>query len=70
MCIQSNYRNNPFHNFRHCFCVAQMMYGLIHLCELNKVMSRVELGILLVAAICHDLVLNLLFYFYLLKLSN
>lgn len=25
LCVQSNYRNNPFHNFRHCFCVAQMM---------------------------------------------
>lgn len=25
MCIQANYRNNPFHNFRHCFCVTQMV---------------------------------------------
>ena len=23
--IQQNYRNNPFHNFRHCFCVTQMV---------------------------------------------
>ncbi|KPP63354.1 hypothetical protein Z043_118401, partial [Scleropages formosus] len=33
--IQENYRNNPFHNFRHCFCVSQMMYGMIHLCNLQ-----------------------------------
>ena len=25
MCIQANYRDNPFHNFRHCFCVTQMV---------------------------------------------
>lgn len=35
LAIQENYRNNPFHNFRHCFCVSQMMYGMIHLCNLQ-----------------------------------
>ncbi|CAH8440130.1 unnamed protein product [Dicrocoelium dendriticum] len=53
--IQANYRNNPFHNFRHCFCVAQMMYGMLYLCGLNKIFSREELGALLTASICHDL---------------
>lgn len=55
LCVQENYRNNPFHNFRHCFCVAQMMYGMIHLCELIKFMPVEDLGILLTAAVCHDL---------------
>ncbi|XP_065839711.1 high affinity cGMP-specific 3',5'-cyclic phosphodiesterase 9A-like [Oscarella lobularis] len=54
LCVQENYRNNPFHNFRHCFCVTQMMYGMIHLCNLQDFMSRVDLGILLTACICHD----------------
>ena len=53
--VQENYRNNPFHNFRHCFCVAQMMYGVIHLCALDQCMSREDLGVLMTAAICHDL---------------
>uniref|UniRef100_A0AAY5EIL9 PDEase domain-containing protein n=1 Tax=Electrophorus electricus TaxID=8005 RepID=A0AAY5EIL9_ELEEL len=35
LAIQENYRSNPFHNFRHCFCVSQMMYGMIHLCNLQ-----------------------------------
>ena len=31
MSIQENYRNNPFHNFRHCFCVTQMVFlGIFH----------------------------------------
>ncbi|XP_064618264.1 high affinity cGMP-specific 3',5'-cyclic phosphodiesterase 9A-like isoform X2 [Liolophura sinensis] len=55
LCVQENYRNNPFHNFRHCFCVTQMMYGMIHLCKLWEKVSREDLGILLTAAVCHDL---------------
>ncbi|XP_069115180.1 high affinity cGMP-specific 3',5'-cyclic phosphodiesterase 9A-like isoform X4 [Argopecten irradians] len=55
LCVQENYRNNPFHNFRHCFCVTQMMYGMIHLCKLWEKMSREDLGVLLTSCICHDL---------------
>ncbi|XP_044133512.1 high affinity cGMP-specific 3',5'-cyclic phosphodiesterase 9A-like [Bufo gargarizans] len=55
LCIQENYRTNPFHNFRHCFCVTQMMYGMIHLCKLQGRLSLVELGVLMTAAVCHDL---------------
>jgi len=53
--VQENYRNNPFHNFRHCFCVTQMMFGMIHLCDLTAILSRTDIGILITAAICHDL---------------
>uniref|UniRef100_A0A8C9V1D6 Phosphodiesterase n=1 Tax=Scleropages formosus TaxID=113540 RepID=A0A8C9V1D6_SCLFO len=53
--IQENYRNNPFHNFRHCFCVSQMMYGMIHLCNLQGRLTLTDLGILMTAAVCHDL---------------
>nr|XP_033473984.1 high affinity cGMP-specific 3',5'-cyclic phosphodiesterase 9A-like [Epinephelus lanceolatus] len=35
LCIHDNYKNNPFHNFRHCFCVTQMMYSMICLCSLQ-----------------------------------
>lgn len=33
--MHDNYRNNPFHNFRHCFCVTQMMYSMVWLCGLQ-----------------------------------
>ncbi|CAC5357548.1 PDE9 [Mytilus coruscus] len=55
LCVQENYRNNPFHNFRHSFCVTQMMYGMINLCRLWDHMSRESLGILMTACVCHDL---------------
>ena len=32
-----------------------MMYGMINLCELWDKMAREDLGILLTAAVCHDL---------------
>nr|XP_005991223.1 PREDICTED: high affinity cGMP-specific 3',5'-cyclic phosphodiesterase 9A-like [Latimeria chalumnae] len=53
--IQENYRSNPFHNFRHCFCVTQMMYGMIHLCNLQEKLTLNDFGILMTAAVCHDL---------------
>ncbi|KAJ9599177.1 hypothetical protein L9F63_010354 [Diploptera punctata] len=27
--VYKNYNEVPFHNFRHCFCVAQMMYAMV-----------------------------------------
>ncbi|XP_066226191.1 high affinity cGMP-specific 3',5'-cyclic phosphodiesterase 9A isoform X3 [Saccopteryx leptura] len=55
LCVHDNYRNNPFHNFRHCFCVAQMMYSMICLCGLQEKFSQMDILILMTAAICHDL---------------
>uniref|UniRef100_A0A8C6XWC2 Phosphodiesterase n=1 Tax=Naja naja TaxID=35670 RepID=A0A8C6XWC2_NAJNA len=55
MCIRDNYRNNPFHNFRHCFCVTQMMYSMISLCNLQAKISQMDILILMTASVCHDL---------------
>ncbi|XP_065731996.1 high affinity cGMP-specific 3',5'-cyclic phosphodiesterase 9A [Phocoena phocoena] len=55
LCVHDNYRNNPFHNFRHCFCVAQMMYSMTWLCGLQEKFSQMDILILMTAAICHDL---------------
>ncbi|XP_019384538.1 PREDICTED: high affinity cGMP-specific 3',5'-cyclic phosphodiesterase 9A [Crocodylus porosus] len=55
LCIHDNYRNNPFHNFRHCFCVTQMMYSMISLCSLQEKFSQLDILILMTAAVCHDL---------------
>ncbi|XP_027442596.1 high affinity cGMP-specific 3',5'-cyclic phosphodiesterase 9A isoform X1 [Zalophus californianus] len=55
LCVHDNYRNNPFHNFRHCFCVTQMMYSMVWLCRLQEKFSQMDILILMTAAICHDL---------------
>ena len=43
--VQENYRNNPFHNFRHAFCVTQMMYVLIHGCRLQVGLEKLFLAL-------------------------
>ncbi len=53
--VRNHYRENPFHNFRHCFCVTQMMYVFIHQCKLKDKFSHPELAALITACICHDL---------------
>ncbi|XP_047432210.1 high affinity cGMP-specific 3',5'-cyclic phosphodiesterase 9A-like isoform X3 [Mugil cephalus] len=53
--VYCHYNNIPFHNFQHCFCVTQMMYGLIWLTDLRNKLGRVELLIMLTSALCHDL---------------
>ncbi|XP_068930915.1 high affinity cGMP-specific 3',5'-cyclic phosphodiesterase 9A isoform X1 [Petaurus breviceps papuanus] len=55
LCIHDNYRDNPFHNFRHCFCVTQMMYCMISLCFLQEKFSQMDILVLMTAAVCHDL---------------
>ncbi|KAM3584911.1 uncharacterized protein V6R79_002293 [Siganus canaliculatus] len=53
--VYCHYNSIPFHNFRHCFCVTQMMYGLIWLTDLRSKLSRIDLFIMLTSALCHDL---------------
>ncbi|XP_030009181.1 high affinity cGMP-specific 3',5'-cyclic phosphodiesterase 9A-like [Sphaeramia orbicularis] len=53
--VYCHYNNIPFHNFKHCFCVTQMMYGLIWLTDLRNKLSRIDLLIMLTSALCHDL---------------
>ncbi|TRY84858.1 hypothetical protein DNTS_002293, partial [Danionella cerebrum] len=53
--VYRRYNNIPFHNFKHCFCVTQMMYGLIWLTDLRSKIDSIDLLTLLTSAVCHDL---------------
>ncbi|XP_072900436.1 high affinity cGMP-specific 3',5'-cyclic phosphodiesterase 9A-like [Hemitrygon akajei] len=53
--VQENYRENPFHNFRHSFCITQTMHGMIQLCELQARLKPIDILILMTSAVCHDL---------------
>ncbi|XP_039265855.1 high affinity cGMP-specific 3',5'-cyclic phosphodiesterase 9A-like [Styela clava] len=53
--VEHNYRTVPFHNFRHAFSVTHMMYYIIRECDLSSMFTTLQLGVLLVACICHDL---------------
>uniref|UniRef100_A0A3P9NBN6 Phosphodiesterase n=1 Tax=Poecilia reticulata TaxID=8081 RepID=A0A3P9NBN6_POERE len=53
--VYRRYNNIPFHNFKHCFCVTQMMYGLIWLTDLRNKLEDIDLLIMMTSAVCHDL---------------
>ncbi|XP_030079435.1 high affinity cGMP-specific 3',5'-cyclic phosphodiesterase 9A [Drosophila hydei] len=53
--VYKHYNEVPFHNFRHCFCVAQMMYAITRQANLLNRLGDLECLILLVSCICHDL---------------
>ncbi|KAJ3107976.1 High affinity cAMP-specific and IBMX-insensitive 3',5'-cyclic phosphodiesterase 9A [Phlyctochytrium planicorne] len=54
-CVRHGYNSNPFHNFRHCFCVTQMVYGILYVTGVHKKLTSLEKLILLISAIGHDL---------------
>ncbi|XP_062553840.1 high affinity cGMP-specific 3',5'-cyclic phosphodiesterase 9A isoform X2 [Armigeres subalbatus] len=53
--VYKHYNDVPFHNYRHCFCVAQMMYAMTWHTNLVQRLGELEVLILLVSCICHDL---------------
>ncbi|XP_075213961.1 phosphodiesterase 9 [Lycorma delicatula] len=53
--VYKNYNEVPFHNFRHCFCVAQMMYAMSWRVNLPSRIGDLETLILITSCICHDL---------------
>lgn len=53
--VRETYRDNPFHNFRHAFCVIQMMYGLLHITKMHEHFSTEEIFCLLISTLCHDM---------------
>jgi len=52
--IYRGYLAIPFHNFSHCFCVAQMTYAFIWMMQLKNSFEELDLLVLIVAAIVHD----------------
>ncbi|XKL67659.1 hypothetical protein PGB90_003150 [Kerria lacca] len=53
--VYKNYNEVPFHNFRHSFCVTQMMYAMILKVDLSKLIDDLEILVLITSCICHDL---------------
>jgi high affinity cGMP-specific 3',5'-cyclic phosphodiesterase 9 len=53
--VRDHYNHNPFHNFKHAFCVTQMAYALIHKTGFVNDMTMLEKFILITACLGHDL---------------
>uniref|UniRef100_T1I6M0 Phosphodiesterase n=1 Tax=Rhodnius prolixus TaxID=13249 RepID=T1I6M0_RHOPR len=53
--VKKNYRNVTYHNWRHAFNVAQMMFSIITATQWWKIFGDIECLALVIACLCHDL---------------
>ncbi|CAG7819891.1 unnamed protein product [Allacma fusca] len=53
--VQRNYRDVPYHNWRHAFNVAQVMFAVLTSCEMKDTFPELEVLAMFVACLCHDL---------------
>ncbi|KAE8744838.1 hypothetical protein FOCC_FOCC008562 [Frankliniella occidentalis] len=53
--VRKNYRNVTYHNWRHAFNVAQMMFAIITATQWWKIFGDIECLALIIACLCHDL---------------
>ncbi|XP_046405591.1 dual 3',5'-cyclic-AMP and -GMP phosphodiesterase 11 isoform X2 [Ischnura elegans] len=53
--VKKNYRNVTYHNWRHAFNVAQMMFSIITATQWWKIFGEIECLGLMIACLCHDL---------------
>ncbi|XP_017876579.2 dual 3',5'-cyclic-AMP and -GMP phosphodiesterase 11 isoform X8 [Ceratina calcarata] len=53
--VKKNYRNVTYHNWRHAFNVAQMMFAILTATQWWKIFGEIECLALIIACVCHDL---------------
>ncbi|KAA0203077.1 hypothetical protein HAZT_HAZT005709 [Hyalella azteca] len=53
--VKKNYRDVTYHNWRHAFNVAQMMFVILTKTKWWKVLGEMECVALIIACLCHDL---------------
>ncbi|XP_066902713.1 dual 3',5'-cyclic-AMP and -GMP phosphodiesterase 11A [Halyomorpha halys] len=55
MTVKKNYRDVPYHNWKHAFNVAQVMFAILMGCEMKGTFSDLEVLGMFVGCLCHDL---------------
>ncbi|KAJ8984666.1 hypothetical protein NQ317_015757 [Molorchus minor] len=53
--VKKNYRNVTYHNWRHAFNVAQMMFSILTVTQWWNIFGEIECLALMIACLCHDL---------------
>ncbi|XP_046649494.1 dual 3',5'-cyclic-AMP and -GMP phosphodiesterase 11-like isoform X3 [Daphnia pulicaria] len=53
--VKKNYRNVTYHNWRHAFNVAQMMFAIVTGTRWWEILGEIEVLSLIMACLCHDL---------------
>ncbi|KAF6200256.1 hypothetical protein GE061_006559 [Apolygus lucorum] len=53
--VKRNYRDVPYHNWKHAFNVAQVMFAILMGCEMKGTFNDIEVLGMFVGCLCHDL---------------
>ena len=53
--VMAQYVDNPYHNFKHAFDVAQMCYFYVTKSKAGKFLTKTDMLALITSALCHDL---------------
>ncbi|XP_055837299.1 dual 3',5'-cyclic-AMP and -GMP phosphodiesterase 11-like isoform X1 [Episyrphus balteatus] len=53
--VKKNYRNVTYHNWRHAFNVAQMMFAILTATQWWNIFGEIECLALIIGCLCHDL---------------
>ncbi|XP_050525696.1 dual 3',5'-cyclic-AMP and -GMP phosphodiesterase 11A-like [Daktulosphaira vitifoliae] len=53
--VKRNYRDVPYHNWRHAFNVAQVMFAIMMGCDMKNTFTDLEVLGMFVGCLCHDL---------------
>ncbi|XP_076324663.1 dual 3',5'-cyclic-AMP and -GMP phosphodiesterase 11A-like isoform X1 [Tachypleus tridentatus] len=53
--MRKNYRNVPYHNWRHAFNVAQVMFAILTHCGMKSILTDLEIFGMFTGCLCHDL---------------
>lgn len=53
--VKKNYRHVTYHNWRHAFNVAQMMFAILTSTQWWKIFGEIECLALIIGCLCHDL---------------
>ncbi|BES99049.1 GAF domain [Nesidiocoris tenuis] len=53
--VRKNYRDVPYHNWKHAFNVAQVMFAILMGCEMKSTFTDLEVLGMMVGCLCHDL---------------
>lgn len=53
--VDRGYKDNPYHSFYHAVDVVMVLYHFLELYEMSEHLTRIEVTLLIIAALCHDI---------------
>lgn len=53
--IEKGYNDNPYHSFYHAVDVAMVLYHMMVQYDMSEFITKIDLALIMIAALCHDI---------------